>query len=137
MKIGSILELPNSNEEIFRYFQGYITKNIDKSKEYIIGWNTSAYLGIFDSKLDYLVSFSENWQNMPSYDKIEISFNLLLIEKIINEDIKIEDIWLNSGNDFMFQNFNKNSSKLRFQENQIFSFEIKFLGNSIKSTKDK
>jgi hypothetical protein len=74
---------------------------------------------------------------MPSYDKIEISFNLLLIEKIINEDIKIEDIWLNSGNDFMFQNFNKNSSKLRFQENQIFSFEIKFLGNSIKSTKDK
>ena len=68
--------------------------------------------------------------NNPKTELIEISFNLILVEKTINEELKIEDIWLQSGSDTPIQPQLEYTS-IFFDDKQIFSTELKFLGTSI------
>ena len=52
------------------------------------------------------------------------------MEKTINEELKIEDIWLQSGSDTPIQPQLEYTS-IFFDDKQIYSTELKFLGTSI------
>jgi hypothetical protein len=54
------------------------------------GWNTSVYLGEFDSKYDYLISRRMNL-DVDDYAFFELSFNILLIEPTNNKSLTEEN----------------------------------------------
>ncbi len=66
-------------------------QNINKNT---VGWNTSAYMGQFDSQFDYIFQKDIGWIDTPSIESFyhfEFSFNILIIDQIDNTEISPEN----------------------------------------------
>ncbi len=83
-----------------RYYQDQI------KARFINGWNTSFFLGEFESNQDYLLRFRYKGRNQ-SY-KYEINFNILLIDPIENQIFNSSDILITyKGDDLEYNSFMK------------------------------
>ncbi len=72
---------------------------------FTIGWNTSSYLGQFDSQNDYIFHRDLGWKQAASLDSFynfEFSFNILIIDQIDNTDISPENFAIDFFYDYPF-----------------------------------
>ncbi len=79
--------------------QKYVKGNVSwwRNFQNQIGWNTSSYLGLFQSSKHHIVEFCNYMPDEQKQGLIEIKFNILLVEPLINAHIKMEDLIVSMG----------------------------------------
>ncbi len=61
-------------------------------KLYTLGWNTTSYLGQYDSNFDYLILRDFQTEVIMGYFNFELNFNLLLIDPDMNNELNLQNI---------------------------------------------